>query len=448
MAELATAETRTESLPADVKRAMAGGVISMFVDTYDVYLPALVLPAAMKYFEPPTLPTNIQVTLTTLMFTVTLLGRPVGSLLFGNLSDLFGRKRIAMTAAAGFTLVTLLTALTPGYNRIGYAAIGLVIFFRFAVGVFVAGGYAAPIPLALERSPKHRRAFISGFIACGATAATFLINLIQWILLSKIPQPQFLAWGWRMPFFFGVLLGIAYLIYYSRISELDAKAYAAPTAQRKQPLVELVTGPNLRNFGQVFLLTTGYWLAAQMVVSYMPSFLIGVLHQPAQRVSSMAMVASPFYVILFVLFVWVAQQVGRRRVLIFMGVMNLIFTPCMFYAIIRATQHHAGFWTLAALVFLPGIFTSGPLGVMTLYLNERFPTHIRATGFAVSYMCGLIVPGLYSFWLLWLSHLVPFQYTEMILVCLGGLLAIIGSTLGPETRHVELLKQPGESASV
>src|SRR5205807_4653595 len=115
---------------ADERRSALAGSFSMFVDSFDVYLPALVLPAAMAYFMPTILPAPIRATLTTVLFTVGLLGRPIGSVVFGNLSDRIGRKRVTMISGWGFTIVTLLMGLLPGYAAWGYGGIAVFAVLR------------------------------------------------------------------------------------------------------------------------------------------------------------------------------------------------------------------------------------------------------------------------------------------------------------------------------
>src|ERR1700744_427265 len=133
----------SEKLSPAAKRSMFGGAFMMFIDSFDIYLPAFILPAIIGYFIPKTLPGSIQVTISTLVFTATLLGRPLGGLVFGHLSDKYGRKRISMMVAAGFTGGTLLLAVMPGYEQWGYVSIVLFILLRFLDGIFLGGGYAS-----------------------------------------------------------------------------------------------------------------------------------------------------------------------------------------------------------------------------------------------------------------------------------------------------------------
>lgn len=120
---------------ADERRSARGGAFSMFVDSYDVYVPALVLPAAMAYFMPPDLPAPLRATFTTILFTVGLLGRPIGSVIFGNLSDRIGRKRVTMLSGWGFTIATLLMGLMPGYAAWGYGSIAVFAVLRLIGGI-------------------------------------------------------------------------------------------------------------------------------------------------------------------------------------------------------------------------------------------------------------------------------------------------------------------------
>ncbi len=427
----------TERLPVEVRRTLAGGAIAMFVDSWDVYLPAFILPAAMEYFEPASLSTATKATLTTLIFTVGLLGRPLGSPIFGSLADTIGRKRTAMISGVGFTVLTLLMGLLPGYAHWGMASIGAMLVLRLLVGMFVSGGYAAPIPLALERSPKAMRGLIGGLLAAPAAIAVLGMNLAQSLTLGRMSHQTFVTWGWRIPFLLGVLFGIGYLVYYARIPEADMKSIRGGTKGR-QPLVEMFARENLKPTLLVLLLTTGYWLGAQLMVSFLPTLLIQVLHQPALSVSWFLVVSHFLQIIAMIVFGVLSQRTGRRRLLTLMGGWFVVIVTPALYAMIRLAHGGASFAVIGALAIVALMLTAAPLSAFIVYLNERFPAHMRSTGFAVSYTTGLIIPGLYSFWLLGLSRFMPYEYTVLVLVALGGVLVLAASWLGPETREVSM----------
>jgi hypothetical protein len=65
--------------------------------------------------------------------------------------------------------------------------------------------------------------------------------------------------------------------------------------------------------------------------------------------------------------------------------------------------------------------------------NERFVTDVRATGFGLGFSLSVIIPSFYAFYMNGLGYLMPFPYTPVVLLCIGGL---IGTIIAPETRGV------------
>ncbi|TVT20646.1 MHS family MFS transporter [Amycolatopsis acidiphila] len=411
----------------------------MFVDTFDVYLPALVLPAAMTYFLPPSMSPATSVTVSTLLFCVSLLGRPIGGLVFGNLSDRVGRKRVTLVSAGGFTACTLLISVLPGYSSWGIAVVVVFALLRLVNGVFLGGGYAAPIPLAFEHSPRHLRGLVGGLIAAAAPAAFLVISLIQVLALRQLPKADFLSWGWRLPFFLGVLLGIGYFVHYLRVGEGNESYWAARRAERRQPVRELFTRGNAKALLQVFLLTSGYWFAAQMAVSLLPSLLTGELHQSATNVALLTLVGSVFTIFSVIGFAVLGQRIGRRKVLLGVGVAITVVTALTFALMVHFAEARTGFLAVAVMGIIANALTSGPLGALITYLNERFPLSVRSTGYSVGYTFGLILPGLYSVWLLGLGHLMPYAYGPVVLIVLGGVLMTFAVRSGPETKEIDSL---------
>lgn len=435
-------------LSPNVRRSITGGVIGLFVDSFDVYLPALVLPAAMSYFIPKSLSPAMAVTISTLLFTLSLLGRPLGGLVFGNLADRIGRKRVTIISAAGFTVCTLLIGVLPGYAQWGVTVIVIFAVLRLVDGMFLGGGYAAPIPLALEQSPPRLRGLVGGLIAAAAPASFVVISLIQELALSRMPKQQFLSWGWRLPFFFAAALGVFYIWHYSRVSEGNESYWVQRRSERKQPLREIFARSNARILWQVLLLTTGYWFAAQVMVSLLPTLLTGLLHQSASDVTMLTLVNGLVTMVAMPVIALLAQRYGRKRMLQWTSYSIVVVVTLSFYLMVRFAAGGTGFFAVAVTAIVANIVTSGPLGVLITYLNERFPIRVRSTGYSVGYTFGLILPGLYSFWLLGLQTIMPYQYGPLVLIVLGGVLMFFGVRFLPETNRDESLDVVSTTADV
>ncbi|SUQ37951.1 metabolite transport protein [Yersinia pseudotuberculosis] len=137
-----SAITAAENDPLrDVKRknAIKGAFFSEFIDMFDIYLPVIVLPPVLFYFQPPNLSSSTANILASLVFITTLLGRPIGALLFGIMADRIGRRMASIYSVSGFGVVTFLIALIPGYETLGIASYLLLVLLRFIDGIFLGG---------------------------------------------------------------------------------------------------------------------------------------------------------------------------------------------------------------------------------------------------------------------------------------------------------------------
>ena len=412
---------------------MYGGIISLVVDSYDIYVPALVLPAAMNFFEPASMSPALKATMVSVVFTVTLLARPVGGTIFGNLGDKIGRKKITMMAGVGFTVTTLIIGCLPGYRQWGYGALAALIALRFIDGVFLGGGYAGPVPLAIERSPARLRGLVGGIVAAGAPLAIFVISVVQLTALEPMSKSAYSTWGWRLPFFFGVLIGIGYLIYYARVPEVDVEALAADRQTGRPPIVELFSPANIRSLLQVFLLMTGMWFAAQMLVSFLPGLLITVLRQSPSDVSVLEIVMAVVTGAAMIGFAALSQRAGRRTVLAWTAAGVTVAGSLAFAFMVMVAKDGGPFLAVSVLAIVASVLANGPLGTIVTYLNERFPLGVRSSGYGTAYTVSLILPSLYSVWIGLLTNVMPFEYAPVVLIAVGGALFTAGALMGPET---------------
>ncbi len=282
-----SAAVTPERLSPAARRSILGGVITLFIDSYDIYLPALVLPAALGYFEPANMSDTTRATLDTLVFTVTLLGRPIGGPIFGNLSDRIGRKKRGAHHRLGLHADGDAHGL-PARLRI----LGLRLdrrAHRAAPGRRHLPGRRLRRPGSAghrARAPAHGAVSSAGSWSPAPALALVVISLIQLLALNHMAPHSFEVWGWRIPFFVGTVMGLAYLAYFHRlVPELDDEEFARSRREGRKPLVQLLTGQEDRaRLVQAVVLMTGMWFASQMTVSFLPVLLITVLHQsPSAR---------------------------------------------------------------------------------------------------------------------------------------------------------------------
>ncbi len=270
-------------------------------------------------------------------------------------------------------------------------------------------------------------------MAAGAPVAITFISVVQLTVLKRISPSAYTSWGWRLPFVFGVLLGIAYLVYYARVPEVDIEALEKDRGSKRPPLLELFSRGNFRNLLQVFLLMTGMWFAAQMMLSFLPSLLIGVLHQNASDVSTMEIVANLGTVAAMIGVGVLGQRIGRRRTLIWSAAAIAVFGSLAYALMVMLATGGASFLPVAVMAFIGFVLVNAPLGCVVVYLNERFGRGVRSSGYGTVYTVSLILPSLYSVWIGVLKNVVPYDYAALVLIALGGVLFAVAAWMGPET---------------
>ena len=199
---------------------------------------------------------------------------------------------------------------------------------------------------------------------------------------------------------------------------------------------ELFQGESLKNFLQVFLMMNGIWFVFNTLPGTLPGVLINVL-----KVSPGLVTYSLLVVNLILFFGYLAagqlgQKIGRKKVLVTVGVLSATVIPYMYYLLIAGGFQSTAQLLLLALV-MELLFLPGTWGVALAYITERFHTGVRASGFGMGYSLSVLIPSFYSFYMLGLQKFMPYKYTHIPLLALGGVLLVIGAALGPETKDVD-----------
>jgi len=416
------------------RRCITAGFIGFAVDFFDIYLPAMVLTPVITYFEPKGLSTATTTTIYYFTVATTLLGRPCGAIIFGHWADKIGRRRVTMISIAGFGTLTGLVALLPGYSTIGIGSLVLLLALRFIGGIFMGGEYTSNNTLALEIVPKQRRGFVGGLLQGAFPVGFGAVSLAASIMLAATTKQQYYDWGWRIPFLFGCALAFAFLIYYRTVPE-------SPLWQQSEkssaPLKEVLSGSHLRNLAQIFVMMSGFWLVGQPG-TVLPSIMIQHLHIPSETTTNTFLVASIGLFFGFMFFALLGQMIGRRRAIVVGALVVLVVEPALYYVMIINATNGGSMGLTIVLAAIFQIFLIAPWGIVTTYICERFPTHVRASGYGIGYSVAIVIPSFSGIYLLWLSHLMPYLMTPIVLTIIAPLLMIVGALMGPETRDVDL----------
>jgi MFS family permease len=437
MATTGAAAATTAVRERNRKNAQRGAFLGFFVDMFDIYLPIIVLAPAIGYFVSPDLSPAAKAVVTGMIFAATLVGRPLGALLFGRYADTRGRKRATVVAVGGFGVLTVLVGLLPGYETWGIASVVIFVLLRFVIGVFVGGEYTAASPLAMEYSPKEKRGLNGGLIMAGFPLAYVAVALITLIMLQIAPagglDSPYVQWGWRIPFFLGGVLALSFVAYFLRNVE-ESELFASGSGGGS-PVRDLFSGENRRNFIQVFILMTGFWLTLNCVSAILPGILTGQLGLTGTENSLTLVVAYLVVTVCYVIAAVVSQRVGRRPFLMAWGAISAIGGTGV-YALLLAVRP-TNLFVVMFMVTAIAVLVVSVWGLATVYINERFQTGVRATGFGLGYSLAVVIPSFYAFFQSGLATFMPFEYTALPLLVIGSIFITVGGAMGPETKDVD-----------
>ena len=419
-------------IPADGRAAIRGGIVGNYVDQIHIFLPVTALAPALGTLAGP----HEAVTTGVFVVVATLLGRPIGAMIFGLIADRVGRTVTTKVAIAGTAACTAGIAAMPTHAVIGAWAILLVIVLRFLGGAFLAGEYTSAIPLAMEWSKPRSRGLVSGLIMSMAPLAQGSIALVTALWLTGIGPDSYAAWGWRVSFAAGAAASVVVLFYYARRVK-DAPVFV-PSRAGGPRLWQLLAGRHARAFWQMFGFMTGLWFMTNMVVIQLSVRLATDAGLPARDVSWVMLAASLAQAVFMAIAGHLSTWSGRQRLFVSWGIGAAVFGPVLWWLLLNG----AGVWRLALLAGLLHVVTVCAYGPIGAYLNEGFPTAIRATGYGTAYSLSIVIPALHPFYLPHLEAWFGRAAAPMLLIGLGGLLvagcALLGPRLSPRELDTEL----------
>src|SRR5690242_13413490 len=188
-------------------RAIIGGSIGNLVEWYDWYVYSSFTLYFAKAFFPADNQT-VQLLNTAGIFALGFLVRPIGSWLMGIYADKAGRRAALVLSMLAMGAGSLVIALTPGHNSIGFFAPLILVLARVIQGLSVGGEYGASATYLSEVAGKKRRGFWSSFQYVTLIMGQLLALVVLLILQQFLTPAQLGDWGWRVPFVIGTIFAL------------------------------------------------------------------------------------------------------------------------------------------------------------------------------------------------------------------------------------------------
>ena len=411
---------------AKMRKAITAAALGNAMEWFDFGVYGFVAYVLGQVFFPNADP-SVQMIAALATFSVPFLIRPLGGLFFGALGDKYGRQKVLAATIVIMSLSTFAIGLIPSYASIGIWAPILLLLAKMAQGFSVGGEYTGASIFVAEYAPDRKRGFLGSWLDFGSIAGFVLGAGVVVLISSTVGEAAFLEWGWRLPFFLALPLGIIGL--YLRHALEETPAFQQHVDKLEQGDREgLATGPRV-SFKEV---ATKHWrslvtcigvvvatnVTYYMLLTYMPSYLSHNLHYSENH--GVLIIIAIMVGMLFVqpLIGFFSDKIGRRPFII-IGSIGLFLLAIPAFMLINSGELGLIFAGLLMLAVLLNFF----IGVMASTLPAMFPTHIRYSALAGAFNISVLIAGLTPTAVAWLvestSDLYMPAYYLMVVAIVG-----------------------------
>jgi MHS family alpha-ketoglutarate permease-like MFS transporter len=419
-----------EIAPRDRILAIVGGSSGNLVEWYDFYVYSF----CALYFAPAFFPSGdrtVQLLNAAGIFAAGFLMRPVGSWLFGWISDRHGRRTGMMISVLMMCGGSLAIAFLPTYATLGTAAPALLLLARLLQGLSVGGEYGASATYMSEVAAARHRGFYASFQYVTLIGGQLLALLVLVVLQAVLSADDLKAWGWRIPFAIGALAAV--VAFYLRRSLVETTT--AETRQRRDAGTLRAMMRHPRAVLTVVGFTAGGSLIFYTYTTYMQKYLVNTAGMDSRTASGVMTAVLFVYMLLQPVFGALSDKVGRRNFLIGFGLLGALTTVPLLSAIGGTTDPYAAFALILAALAIVSLYTS----ISGLVKAELFPTEVRALGVGLSYaIANAVFGGSAEYVALWLKSTGHESWFFWYVTAFAALVFLVALTMPDPRRHGHL----------
>ncbi|MEU8579219.1 MFS transporter [Streptomyces abikoensis] len=382
--------------PNSLPRIVVASLIGTTIEWYDFFLygsaAALVF---NKLFFPGSDPL-VGTLLSFLTYAVGFAARPLGALVFGHFGDRLGRKRLLVVSLLMMGGATCAIGALPTHAAAGSLAPVLLTALRLVQGFALGGEWGGAVLLVAEHGDPRRRGFWASWPQTGAPAGQLLASAVLSALTTLLPDEEFTAWGWRIPFLLsGVLVIVGLWIRLSvdespvfKAARARAEARRRDVGARERMPVVAVLRDQWRDvlvaMGARMAENIGYYVITAFVLVYATEH----AHLPKQTALNAVLIGSAVHFAVIPAWGALSDRVGRRPVYL-LGAVGVGAWAFPFFALAGTGSS----WALVVAVTVGLVFHGAMYAPQAAFFSEMFTTGVRYSGASIGAQFSSVAAG-------------------------------------------------------
>jgi len=373
---------------ASTRKIVAASAIGTVIEWYDffVYGTAAALVFGKLFFpaSDPTISTLAALS----VYAAGYVARPLGGIIFGHFGDRVGRKSMLVLSVLLMGFGTFLVGLLPTYGQIGMLAPVLLIVLRLMQAVGLGGEWGGAVLLVSESAPPARRGLLGALVQLGNPTGRLVATAV-FALATRLPEGDFLAWGWRVPFLASALLIAVGLVIRFQIDETpEFQKLRQSKKTARMPVLEA-----LSRYRRETTIAVGLKLTEVAWVGILTVFAVTYLTQQLGMERSVVLdaVTLATLVELFVMPLagWLSDWIGRRGIYLAGTVLGIVLAFPVFWLF---ETRDATIVTLAIVVGIP-LCQGVIFALHASFMPELFGTNVRYSGVSLGFQLGAAIGG-------------------------------------------------------
>lgn len=412
------------------RQAVSAAVIGNVLEWYDFAVYGFLAAIIGKNFFPSGDEVS-QLLAAFAVYGVGFLARPIGGIVIGRLGDTRGRKAALVLTIMLMAVGTVLIGVIPTYATIGIAGPLLVLAARLMQGFSAGGEWGGSTAFIVEWADEGERGFLGSFQQCSVAGGLLLGSGVAALITTLLDPAAMEAWGWRVPFLLGALLGPVGMYMRRNIDETPVyeRAMRAPAATMAGEVAPFWLAA--RAFGFTILWTVAFYI----FLNYMPVFI-----KTYAKVSSAAALWSNtigllVLVVAIPLMGRLSDRIGRKPLLLTCCVCFIVLPYPVFALYLSAPP--LGVIVAAQIVF--GLIIAMFSGAGPAAIAEIFPTRSRSTWMTTGYALSVAIFGGFAPYIAtWLIATTGSPISPVYYVIAAALVSTIVIARLKETAHEPL----------